>query len=84
MKIIGTDPRTGKLRLSRKVLMPKPEGYVEEPQREHRPSSGGDRRGGGDRRHGGGDRRHSGGDRRDSRPRNENGGNQAPPVDQVE
>ena len=84
VKIIGTDPRTGKLRLSRKVLMPKPEGYVEEPQREHRPSSGGDRRGGGDRRHGGGDRRHSGGDRRDSRPRNENGGNQAPPVDQVE
>jgi polyribonucleotide nucleotidyltransferase len=29
IKLIGTDPKTGKLRLSRKVLMPKPEGYVE-------------------------------------------------------
>ena len=29
IKLVGTDPKTGKLRLSRKALMPKPEGYVE-------------------------------------------------------
>lgn len=28
-KVTGKDPRTGKLKLSRRVLMPKPEGYVE-------------------------------------------------------
>ena len=28
-QVVGKDPRTGKLKLSRKVLMPKPEGYVE-------------------------------------------------------
>jgi polyribonucleotide nucleotidyltransferase len=33
VKLIGVDPKTGKFRLSRKVLMPKPEGHVdEEPQ----------------------------------------------------
>lgn len=68
VKLVGTDPKTGKFKLSRKVLMPKPEGYVERPEREERgdrPDRGdrGDRRGGGDRgdRRGGGDR---GGDRR--------------------
>lgn len=55
IKLIGTDPKSGKLRLSRKVLMEKPEGYVEPEKRE--------RRGGGDRRD---DRRRSG-DRRDNR-----------------
>lgn len=85
IKLIGTDPKSGKLRLSRKALMPKPEGYVEPEQRERsdRGDRGdrGDRRGGdrGDRRGGGGDRR-GGGERREDRgdrpqrPRNENGG----------
>ncbi len=36
IKLVGTDPKTGKLRLSRKVLMPKPEGYVE-PEKRERP-----------------------------------------------
>jgi len=69
VKLIGVDERTGKLKLSRKVLLPKPEGYVERPPRENR---GGDRRGG-DRR--GGDRRRDdrrGGDRPDFRPRRNN------------
>ncbi|WP_319482312.1 polyribonucleotide nucleotidyltransferase [uncultured Draconibacterium sp.] len=79
VKLIGIDEKTGKLKLSRKVLLPKPEGYVERPPRENR---GGDRRGsdrrggdfrGGDRR--GGDRRRDdrrGGDRREFRPRRDN------------
>ena len=47
VKLTGTDPRTGKFKLSHKVLTPKPEGYVEpEPRRNDRPR-GGDR----DRRH---------------------------------
>ncbi len=51
IKLIGTDPKTGKLRLSRKVLMPKPEGYVEPEKRERRPNGNGGRNGdGGDRR----------------------------------
>ncbi|HRO43842.1 MAG TPA: S1 RNA-binding domain-containing protein, partial [Flavipsychrobacter sp.] len=65
IKLVGTDPKTGKLRLSRKVLMPKPEGYVEPEKREggeRRERRDGDR--GGDRRREGGDRRSSGGDRR--------------------
>lgn len=36
IKLVGTDPKTGKLRLSRKVLMEKPEGYVEPEKRERR------------------------------------------------
>ena len=55
IQLVGTDPKTGKLRLSRKVLMPKPEGYVEPEKRERR-EGGDDRRGGGDRGRGG-DRR---------------------------
>jgi len=75
VKLIGVDERTGKLKLSRKVLLPKPEGYVERPPRENRGPRrdfrGGDDRRGGDRR--GGDRR-GGGDRRnnDFRPRKNN------------
>ncbi len=65
IKLIGTDPKSGKLRLSRKVLMPKPEGYVEPEKRERRGGDRGDRRGGNDRR--GGDRR----DNRRERPRND-------------
>lgn len=72
IQLVGTDPKTGKLRLSRKVLMPKPDGYVEPERRERR--EGGDDRprrdddrprgGGGDdrRRDGGGN---NGGPRRD-------------------
>jgi polyribonucleotide nucleotidyltransferase len=73
VKIVEIDSRTGKMRLSRKVLMDKPEGYVERPERprEERPRDdrgrGGDRRD--DRRGGGGrdDRRGGGGDRKDRR-----------------
>ncbi len=47
VKLIGTDPKTGKYKLSRRVLLEKPEGWVEKPPREPRePREGG---GGGDR-----------------------------------
>lgn len=36
VKLIEIDPKTGKYRLSRKVLLPKPEGYVAPPAREPR------------------------------------------------
>ena len=65
VKLLEIDPKTGKMRLSRRALMEKPEGYVE-PERKPRPS--GDRRDdrrGGDRRDGRGPRRD--GDRRDDR-----------------
>ena len=74
IQLVGTDPKTGKLRLSRKVLMPKPEGYVEPEKRERR-EGGDDRRGGNDRNRGGGDRKHGGNDRgprhNDDRPKRE-------------
>jgi polyribonucleotide nucleotidyltransferase len=54
--------RGGKLRLSRKALLPKPEGYVERPEGERRPP-----RRDGDRPHRSGDRDHGRGDR-DRRP----------------
>ncbi len=68
VKHLGIDARTKKDRVSRKALLPKPEGWEERPPRREG-DRGGDRRGGdrrgGDRR--GGDRR--GGDRdRGSRP----------------
>lgn len=53
IKLVGTDPKTGKLRLSRKVLMPKPEGYVE-PEKKER----------GERRNGGNDNRNQPQDRK--------------------
>jgi polyribonucleotide nucleotidyltransferase len=37
VKLIGADPKSGKLKLSRKVLLPKPEGYVEPAERPARP-----------------------------------------------
>jgi len=43
-QVTGKDPRSGKLKLSRRVLMPKPEGYVE-----REPAMEGDDRRGGDR-----------------------------------
>ncbi len=72
VKLIGIDEKTGKLKLSRKVLLPKPEGYVERPPRENRAPRGDNRRRddrrGGDRRRD--DRRNN--DRRDFRPRRDN------------
>ena len=59
-KVVGRDPKTGKIKLSRKALLPKPEGYVERPPR-------GDRNDRGDRpRRDRGDRQ-----RRDRGPRPE-------------
>ena len=46
VKLIEVDPKTGKLKLSRKVLLPKPEGYVEPAPRESRPPREGSRDGG--------------------------------------
>lgn len=63
VKYMGLDPRTKKEKVSRRILLPKPEGYVERPPRTDRNDRGGDRRGG-DRRNGGRDR-----DNRDRRPR---------------
>lgn len=50
-QITGRDQKTGKVRLSRKALLPKPEGYVEEEARPDRGDRGdrGDRRDRGDR-----------------------------------
>jgi polyribonucleotide nucleotidyltransferase len=36
VKLLEVDPKTGKFRLSRKALLPKPEGFVERPPREDR------------------------------------------------
>ena len=55
VKLLEIDPKTGKFKLSRRALLPKPEGYVE---RERRPRP--DRRERGDRR-----------ERRERAPRNE-------------
>lgn len=62
VKLLDIDPKSGKYKLSRRVLLPKPEGYVEpEPRpdrgdRRDRNDRGGDRRGprNNDRRGGGG------------------------------
>ena len=67
VKLLEIDAKTGKLRLSRKVLLPKPEGYVERPER---PERGGERRefrGDRPRRENNGNR----GERREFRPRQE-------------
>ncbi|MGF7138224.1 polyribonucleotide nucleotidyltransferase [Roseimarinus sediminis] len=68
VKLIGLDEKTGKLKLSRKVLLPKPEGYVE-PERKPR-GEGGDRRRDDRRRD---DRGGRGGDRRDRGDRDRGG-----------
>ncbi|WP_329904638.1 polyribonucleotide nucleotidyltransferase [Porphyromonas pogonae] len=39
VKLVDVDPKTGKFKLSRKALLPKPEGYVE-PERRPRPDRG--------------------------------------------
>jgi polyribonucleotide nucleotidyltransferase len=83
VQLIEVDAKAGKFRLSRKALLPKPEGWVDAPPRERSGDRGGrdrDRggRGGGDRRdrdRGRGDRRdrdRGRGDRRDA-PGNGNG-----------
>lgn len=50
VKLIGLDPKTGKFKLSRKALMPKPEGYVERPERQEGERSERPQRRDGDRR----------------------------------
>jgi polyribonucleotide nucleotidyltransferase len=78
VKIIAVDEKNGKLKLSRKALLPKPEGYTEDkparpPRREgvggpRREGGNGPRREGGNgfRHEGGGDSRPEGGERRRS------------------
>ncbi|OAV64815.1 Polyribonucleotide nucleotidyltransferase [Bacteroidales bacterium Barb6XT] len=51
VKLVDIDPKTGKYKLSRKVLLPKPEGYEERPERERPERS--DRNGGRNDRSGG-------------------------------
>ncbi len=65
VRLVEIDPKTGKMRLSRKALLPKPEGYVEPAERPER----GDRN---DR--GGNDRNFRGGDRNDRPRRDDNRG----------
>ena len=70
VKVIAFDEKNGKIKLSRKALLPKPEGYVEEkpargPRREgdRGPRKDGDRgprRDGGNGGNGGGERRSGG------------------------
>lgn len=55
VKLLEIDSKSGKMRLSKKALMEKPEGYVE-PVRKPRPDNG-QRRGGGSRFNGRGNRR---------------------------
>lgn len=68
VKLVGVDPKTGKYRLSRKELVPKPEGYVEKPERERAPRS--NNGGGGNRNNGSRPPRpqHNGGERSESIP----------------
>ncbi|MBO7545031.1 MAG: polyribonucleotide nucleotidyltransferase [Bacteroidales bacterium] len=69
VKLLEYDAKSGKMRLSRRALIEKPEGYVE-PERKPR----GERKGGKDERRGGKDERRGGHDRGrrdDRRPRGE-------------
>ena len=60
VKLLDVDKKTGKYKLSHRVLVEKPEGYVERPARPERGERS-DRQGRGDRRdnHGRGDRHQS-------------------------
>ena len=49
VKYFGLDPRTRKEKVSRKAILPKPEGFVERPPRERRNDRSGRDRGGRDR-----------------------------------
>jgi len=76
VKLIGIDQKTGKFKLSRKALMPKPEGYVERPERPQgdRPQRrDGDRGDRGDR-----PQRRDGDKPRFEKPRRQEGGDDAP------
>ena len=59
VKLLDIDQKTGKFKLSRRVLLEKPEGYEERRERRPRPERG-ERRGGGERRERG-DRQPKGG-----------------------
>ncbi len=59
VKLLEVDSKTGKMRLSRKALIEKPEGYVE-PVRKPRPEGGDDRNRGGRDGRDGRDNRHGG------------------------
>lgn len=77
VKLLEIDPKTGKYKLSRRVLMEKPEGYVER-ERRPRPDRG-ERREGADRRNDGYERRprrDDNGFNRDDRRRYDNGDQQ--------
>ena len=81
MKLLEIDGKTGKMRLSRKALLEKPEGYVE-PERKPRGDRGPRReeRNGGPRRD---DRRNDRGPRRDDRgPRGPRRDRNEAPVEQ--
>ena len=43
VKLIGVDPKTNKYKLSKRALLPKPEGWVEREPRERKPREHGDR-----------------------------------------
>ena len=66
VKLLEIDPKTGKYKLSHRVLIPKPEGYVERPARRERPERG-ERSDRGERRQPRTDRPDRG-DRRGTRP----------------
>ena len=72
VKLMEIDPKTGKYKLSHRVLLPKPEGYVER-ERRPRPERNGDRRNANrnERRDNNrNDRRNAGGHRQENRPNN--------------
>ena len=77
IKLVDIDPKTGKFKLSRRTLLPKPEGFQEAPPRPPRGGSGGSSHGsGGDRfnsGHGDRNRDSHGGDRNRDRDRDRNG-----------
>jgi polyribonucleotide nucleotidyltransferase len=50
VKLVDIDPKTGKFKLSRKALLPKPEGYVEQERPPRPPRQGGNSGGGGGQR----------------------------------
>ena len=71
VKLMEIDPKTGKYKLSHRVLEPKPEGYSdrerrprpERPERGNRPERGGRQQGGNNRQPQGGNNRPQGGNR---------------------
>ena len=71
VKLLEIDEKTGKMRLSRKALIEKPEGYVEP---ERRPRQGGAARRD-DRKSGSGRNDRRSGERRGRAPRRDNGDN---------